>query len=268
LKELGLKEIRILISTDVLSEGLNLQDASRLINYDIHWNPVRLMQRIGRVDRRMNQEIEKQMVLDLPQLAASDRKVMFWNFLPPSELNEILKLYERVTQKTLLISKTLGIEGGKLLHPDDIFDDLKVWNVFKSDYEGSLTSVEKMHLEYQELLQSDPDLEKNLSHFPRSMFSGKKQISESNQGVFFCYTLPALDKNNENFSEEAGMTRWYYYDIQTQVIIEKPEEIIHMIRSSPNTTRHCRVDEDQLIRIRLRACSKITFSSKSIIILF
>ena len=49
-----LSETRVLISTDVLSEGLNLQDATRLINYDLHWNPVRLMQRIGRVDRRMN----------------------------------------------------------------------------------------------------------------------------------------------------------------------------------------------------------------------
>ena len=54
LAEKGLKEIRVLISTDVLSEGLNLQDACRMINYDIHWNPVRLMQRIGRVDRRLN----------------------------------------------------------------------------------------------------------------------------------------------------------------------------------------------------------------------
>ena len=54
LAEQGREEIRVLISTDVLSEGLNLQDASRMTNYDIHWNPVRLMQRIGRVDRRMN----------------------------------------------------------------------------------------------------------------------------------------------------------------------------------------------------------------------
>src|SRR5690606_10314869 len=48
LSEQGRKEIRVLVSTDVLSEGLNLQDATRLINYDLHWNPVRLMQRIGR----------------------------------------------------------------------------------------------------------------------------------------------------------------------------------------------------------------------------
>ena len=44
----GQDETTVLIATDVLSEGLNLQDATRLVNYDIHWNPVRLMQRIGR----------------------------------------------------------------------------------------------------------------------------------------------------------------------------------------------------------------------------
>ena len=65
----GKSEIRVLISTDVLSEGLNLQDATRLINYDLHWNPVRLMQRIGRVDRRMNPAVEARMVADHPELA-------------------------------------------------------------------------------------------------------------------------------------------------------------------------------------------------------
>ena len=58
LKQEKKEEIQILISTDVLAEGLNLQDSLRLINYDIHWNPVRLMQRIGRIDRRLNLENE------------------------------------------------------------------------------------------------------------------------------------------------------------------------------------------------------------------
>ena len=59
----------------MLSEGLNLQDATRLINYDIHWNPVRLMQRIGRVDRRMNPEVEERLVADHPEVAAVRGKV-------------------------------------------------------------------------------------------------------------------------------------------------------------------------------------------------
>jgi len=134
LAEQGRAETRVLISTDVLSEGLNLQDASRMINYDIHWNPVRLMQRIGRVDRRMNPEVERRLVADHPEAAESRGKVSFWNFLPPDELNAILSLYTKVTQKTLLISKTLGIEGRKLLTPDDDYDALKEFN---QAYEGT-----------------------------------------------------------------------------------------------------------------------------------
>ena len=146
-----LKEIRILISTDVLSEGLNLQDATRMINYDIHWNPVRLMQRIGRVDRRMNPEVEEAPCERSPRgRRRRAGKVSFWNFLPPDELNAILSLYTRVTQKTLLISKTLGIEGKKLLTPEDDYEALKEFN---HAYEGTKTAVEDMHLEYQALLQ-------------------------------------------------------------------------------------------------------------------
>ena len=245
-----LDEIRVLISTDVLSEGLNLQDASKLINYDIHWNPVRLMQRIGRVDRRMNPEIEKRLAADLPEMAASRGKVVFWNFLPPDELNQILSLYRKVTQKTLLISETLGIEGGKLLHPDDKYDDLKIWNKFNSEYEGTQTSTEKMHLEYQMLLQSDPDLEKKLNKFPGAVFSGKKQAANRRQGVFFCFSLPALDKNKDKFTEEAGITRWYFYDLNSEAILDKPEEIINSIRSRPHTARKCKIDQEKLVQIR------------------
>src|SRR3989441_6250101 len=95
----GEQEIRILISTDVLSEGLNLQDATRMINYDLHWNPVRLMQRIGRVDRRMNPQIEEQIVAEHPDQQTLRGKVAFWNFLPPDELEMLLRLYGRVSHK-------------------------------------------------------------------------------------------------------------------------------------------------------------------------
>ena len=101
----------------MLSEGLNLQDATRLINYDLHWNPVRLMQRIGRVDRRLNPDVEKRLTADHPDQAALRGKVAYWNFLPPDELNQLLSLYARVTHKTLRISKTFGIEGRSCCGP-------------------------------------------------------------------------------------------------------------------------------------------------------
>ena len=139
----------MLVSTDVLSEGLNLQDATRMINYDIHWNPVRLMQRIGRVDRRMSPDVEERLKADHPEAAGDRGTVVFWNFLPPDELNAILSLYAQVTQKTLLISRTMGIEGKKLLTPEDDYEALKEFN---QAYEGTASAVEEMHLEYQGLL--------------------------------------------------------------------------------------------------------------------
>lgn len=247
LTERGRTETRILISTDVLSEGLNLQDASRMINYDIHWNPVRLMQRIGRVDRRMNPEVEKRLVADHPDVASSRGKVSFWNFLPPEELNAILTLYSKVTQKTLLISKTLGIEGRKLLTPEDDFDALKDFN---HAYEGMRTAVEDMHLEYQALLQADPELEARLAQLPGAAFSGRERPAKGARGVFFCYALPALDKEAGEFTEEAGTTRWYLYDLDRDAIVEEPGEIVASIRSQPETSRTCTTEERVLVELR------------------
>jgi len=247
LAEQGRAETRVLISTDVLSEGLNLQDASRMINYDIHWNPVRLMQRIGRVDRRMNPEIERCLIADHPEVADSRGKVSFWNFLPPDELNAILSLYTKVTQKTLMISKTLGIEGRKLLTPDDDYEALKEFN---QAYEGTRTAVEDMHLEYQDLLQSDPDLEQRLKAFPGAIFSGRKRLAKGSRGVFFCYALPALDKEANEFTEAAGTARWYLYDLDRDAILEEPGDIVASVRSKPNTPRKCATAEKTLIEVR------------------
>ncbi len=245
-------EIRVLISTDVLSEGLNLQDASRMMNYDIHWNPVRLMQRIGRVDRRMNPEVEQRLVADHPEVASSRGKVGFWNFLPPDELNAILTLYTKVTQKTLLISKTLGIEGRRLLRPEDLYDDLKVLNGFESEYEGTKTAVEDMHLEYQALLQADPGLESRLKRLPGATFSGRKRPAKGARGVFFCYALPALDKEAGEFTEDAGTTRWYLCELDRDAILEEPSEIIASIRSKPETPRRCKTEEKTLVELRAK----------------
>ena len=249
LAERNRAEIRVLISTDVLSEGLNLQDASRMINYDIHWNPVRLMQRIGRVDRRMNPHVEKRLVADHPEASASRGKVWFWNFLPPEELNSILSLYTRVTQKTLLISETLGIEGKKLLTPEDDFAALKD---FHHAYEGTRTAVEDMHLDYQALLQANPDLEARLARFPGAIFSGRQRLAQGARGIFFCYALPALDTEKNEFTDEAGTTCWYLYDLDRESVLEEPGEIAEAIRSTPETPRCCTMDQPTLLDIRKR----------------
>lgn len=255
LAESDISETRILISTDVLSEGLNLQDATKMINYDIHWNPVRLMQRIGRVDRRMDPTIEQQIIADHPERADSRGKIRYWNFLPPEELNDILTLFSRVTQKTLVISRTLGIEGGKLLRPDDEYEVLKEFN---HTYEGTRTAIENMHLEFQQMLKDNPELLERLNLLPGAVFSGRKRLQKGVRGVSFCYSLPALDMEKNEFTHEAGRAGWYLVDLDRDEILEEPGEIAKSIKSEPSTPRRCLYEDAMLKDLRDRVEKHIT----------
>ena len=256
----GEQEIRILISTDVLSEGLNLQDATRLINYDLHWNPVRLMQRIGRVDRRLNPAGEQRLLADHPEQSELRGNIIYWNFLPPDELNELLTLYSRVSRKTLLISKTFGIEGRKLLRPEDDYDALREFN---ESFEGEPTPTEGMRLEFNDFLKADPELESRLNALPGRVFSGKEHPSPGARAVFFCSRIPrpdhAAEKTNGDipWTEEAGETKWYLYSLADGAILEDPPEIAAFIRCKPDTLRHCAIEQETLSDIRAKVDKQI-----------
>lgn len=87
------KPIDILIATDALSEGQNLQDADMVINYDIHWNPVRIIQRMGRIDR----------------LGSPNSKIFGINFWPSNNINSYLNLQGRIEQR-MAAMKLAGAE--------------------------------------------------------------------------------------------------------------------------------------------------------------
>lgn len=244
------KEIQILIATDVLSEGLNLQDATLLINYDIHWNPVRLMQRIGRVDRRLNKTTEAKMVADHPHMKSVRGKIQFWNFLPPDELNQILSLYSRVTQKTLLISKTQGIEERQLLTPDDDYDALKEFNAL---YEGNGTKrsvAENIRAEYLELQQDDPELVNKLNALPGQVFSGRVSVSTGMVGAFFCYRLPAWCDTKQDYTLDVGTTRWYFCPLTGNNVVEDVGTIYKSVKTEKRIERVCTIPRPRLIEMR------------------
>ena len=117
----------VLFSTDVLAEGVNLQDVAVLVNFDIHWNPVRMIQRSGRIDRRLNPNIERaQQFPELERLGEElneDPPTYYWhenedeapsvvNMLLPDELELELQLRERIAGKSLTIDMTLGLKQG------------------------------------------------------------------------------------------------------------------------------------------------------------
>jgi len=83
-------EIDVLIGTDCISEGQNLQDCDTVINYDIHWNPVRIIQRFGRVDR----------------IGSPNARIQLVNYWPDISLDEYIRLKERVESRMMIADVT------------------------------------------------------------------------------------------------------------------------------------------------------------------
>jgi superfamily II DNA/RNA helicase len=77
------EEINILVSTEILSEGLNLQDGQIVINYELHWNPVRIIQRIGRIDR----------------IGSEHDEIYVYNFFPQEEVEKEIRVEEKVNKR-------------------------------------------------------------------------------------------------------------------------------------------------------------------------
>lgn len=96
-------EIDLLIATDCISEGQNLQDCDWLINYDIHWNPVKVIQRFGRIDR----------------IGSKNSEVTLINFWPTQDLDKYIDLKNRVEARMALVDISATNEDN-LLNPDEI----------------------------------------------------------------------------------------------------------------------------------------------------
>ena len=125
-------EIDILFATDVAGEGVNLQDANLVINYDLHWNPLRLIQRIGRVDR----------------LGSGHNDIYALNFLPETELEEELGIVDRIESRVQDISSVLG-EDGEILSPEDNVNRSYMEDIYAEE------DIEKVEDDVNEIIGSD-----------------------------------------------------------------------------------------------------------------
>lgn len=107
-------QIELLIATDVMSEGLNLQDCDQIINYDLHWNPVRLIQRFGRIDR----------------IGTEYEMIYGFNFLPEKALDRGLGLMEKLKRRVHEINMMLGADGA-LLDPTEQLIDQAFYAIYQ-----------------------------------------------------------------------------------------------------------------------------------------
>ncbi len=109
-------ELNTLIATDVLAEGLNLQDCGMLINYDLHWNPVRLIQRFGRIDR----------------IGSEFDEIHGFNFLPESGIEDNLGLRERLRIRIQDIHDTIG-EDAAILDNTERLNEEAMYAIYQED---------------------------------------------------------------------------------------------------------------------------------------
>lgn len=206
------EKIDVLMSTDILSEGMNLQSAKIVINYDLHWNPTRMIQRAGRIDR----------------IGSPYKTIYVYNFFPEDELEELLRLVAILQNKIKAIDESVGLDQsilGEEIHPK-VFgiirrirqEDKKVLDELERDVFGG---GERFYQPLKDYLKSRAVEE--LEQIPHGVFSGLRRGQIS--GVFFYY------KYGGDFHF------WYLYDVANQKVISNKTEIINFIECKAKEKR-------------------------------
>jgi SNF2 family DNA or RNA helicase len=178
----------ILLSTDKLSEGFNLNRAKMVINYDIPWNPVRVIQRVGRINRI------SQKVFDTLYIT---------NFFPSEQGADIIKSREIASQKMFMIHQTLG-EDVRIFDPDEeptpakLFEKVQT-NPYDLEQESLYTKLKKQMRQWE---KEYPDRVKALDEMPIRIKTAKPWNSNSltlfiRKGKLFCVSQDSKDENQQ-----------------------------------------------------------------------
>lgn len=164
----------VLITTDVLAEGINLHRANVLINYDLPWNPTRIMQRVGRINR----------------VGTKFDKIYVFNFFPTSKSNEHLSLKDNITSKINSFQKTLGddfkyltedeVVGGHELSGDVLYSQLNKNLDVEDEWEESELEYLK---EIREVRDKNEELFVKIKELPKKSRSSKYDPLVENPSV-------------------------------------------------------------------------------------
>lgn len=171
------EEIDLLIGTDCVSEGVNLQDCDTVINYDIHWNPVRCIQRFGRIDR----------------IGSINNSVQLVNFWPTDDLDKYIALKGRVESRMALVDIVATNEDNLLSNEDVeelIKDDLKYRDKQLKRMKEEVLDLEDFD---ESISLTDFTLDDFRMELDRYMNANKDILKESPLGLYACVpTDPAM----------------------------------------------------------------------------
>ena len=217
------KEIDILIATDCISEGQNLQDCDYLVNYDIHWNPVRIIQRFGRIDR----------------IGSRNKVIQLVNFWPDMTLDEYINLKSRVETR-MKISVMTSTGDDDLINPEEKGDleyrkqQLKRLQEEVVDMEDMSTGISIMDLGLNEFRLDLLDYIKthgDLAKKPKGLHAVVPATAENPEGVIF--VLRNIN-NSVNIDNQNRIHPFYMVYIRTdgEVVCDylNPKKLLDTIR--------------------------------------
>ena len=205
-------ELMILVSTDILSEGLNLQDGNIIVNYDLHWNPVRLIQRVGRVDR----------------VSTKHDEIHTFNFFPERKLEEKLGLEQRLKRRFDEIHKHIGL-GERYLSPEEQLSDIELFkrmytedpSVYSEELEEAEVSFAELVKMMRDLRKQNPKLFAKIEALPDRVRSAR--AAEKDEIIVFC--------------KAGNYSALYMADGEGSAISRDQMDILKALKCEPETPR-------------------------------
>lgn len=195
-------EIDILFCTDCISEGQNLQDCDYLVNYDIHWNPVRIIQRFGRIDR----------------IGSINENIQLVNFFPSMELDQFIDLVARVQGKMVMLDVSATGEDNVISKSNREMQDLdyrkrqlkQLQNqvLDLEDIDGNISITDMTFNDFKIDLEKSTDRQlADLSDIPPASYAVvRSNLKEIRAGVIFC-----LKDTSANYKEKLKNNILYPY---------------------------------------------------------
>ncbi|WP_216327806.1 helicase-related protein [Deinococcus aestuarii] len=181
----GEGELDLLIATDCISEGQNLQDCDLLVNYDIHWNPVRIIQRFGRIDR----------------IGSPNDRIQLVNFWPNMELDEYINLESRVSGRMMLLDiSATGEENLIEAQAGNVMNDLEYRRKQLQQLQNTVMDLEDLgsglsltdltlndfRVDLTTYLGAHPDAAQEFERLPPGIFAAVVSDGTIPPGTLFC----------------------------------------------------------------------------------
>ncbi|MFC1882996.1 C-terminal helicase domain-containing protein, partial [Thermodesulfobacteriota bacterium] len=224
-------EIDILIATDCISEGQNLQDCDYLINYDIHWNPVRIIQRFGRIDR----------------IGSRNEYIQMVNFWPTDNLDNYIRLKTRVEARMALVDITAtgdenlldrikDIVEGDLSYRDKQLLRLKDEVLDLEDFSENISLTEFTLDDFRaDLLRYIESNRQQLEDAPWGLYAvvpENPELSMIRPGVIYCLKQKGDSSSNEKINPVQPYYLVYIYekDRAVRYNFAQPKQILEILR--------------------------------------